>query len=368
MISEEGRGGGALYRINNIAVETKEQIETIIVMPSAQNGVAAAIMESGLELRTLNLRPLTKSTIGLIKYIFFFPAEIWQLHRLIDNEQPDLIHVNGSWQIKGIIISWLKGKNCIWHMNDTKQNRLIRRVFKMMSRVPKAYIFASKRTHKYYSQIISKRKYISKIIPAPVDTSRIKLIRRRFNKENLKLVTVGYLNKNKGLDLILETANILKEEHVEFYIIGPIIESQQLFMRQIFKKMNAMNLKNVHFLGPKKITSEELKNFDLYFCSSTNEASPTSVWEAMSSGLPVISTDVGDVKEVIESYNCGRVLSQQSGEEASREILPFMEMSQENYMTLSLNSRRAAQERFDRKSIAKAYLRLYSEVVSEGQN
>ena len=366
VISEESRGGGALYRINNIALETKGKIETLIVMPSAKEGISNPIIEPGLKMRTLNLRPLTKSTIGLIKYILFFPFEIWQLCRLVEDQKPDIIHVNGSWQIKGIIVSWIKSRSCIWHMNDTRQNWLIRKVFKTLSSVPKGYIFASNRTFQYYDQFISNRKYISKIIPAPVDTNRIRYVKRQLSKAPLKLVTIGYLNKNKGLDLILETADLLKEEMVDFYIIGPIIESQKAYVRRIFNKMETMKLDNVHFLGHKKITSDELGRYDLYFCSSTNEASPTSVWEAMASGLPVISTNVGDVKEVIQTNNCGYVLSEQSGEEASSQILSFMKMSQEKYMSLSNNCRRVVQERFDRKSVAKAYLRFYSEVVSEG--
>ena len=366
MISEEGRGGGALYRINNIALETKGLIETVIVMPYSNSEGAKHILKNELEVVQIDLRPLTKSVFGLMKYLVFFLKEIWQLSRVINIHSPDIIHVNGSWQIKGVVASWIKGKKCIWHMNDTRQHALVRLLFRLLSSVPKAFIFASNRTLRYYDNHIIGENYKSEIVPAPVDTDKIVYTDRQLDRKKLKLVTVGYLNKNKGLDLVLETASLFRDDRVEFHIIGPTIKSQKSYTHQLLKKRKELKLNNVHFHGYKKITTEELSNYNVYFCSSTNEASPISVWEAMASGMPVISTDVGDVKQIIERYNCGYVLAGDTGVVASQLITKFLDMNQENYSKLSRGSRQAAVDTFDRKSIAKAYLRLYSEVMSEG--
>jgi glycosyltransferase involved in cell wall biosynthesis len=46
-----------------------------------------------------------------------------------------------------------------------------------------------------------------------------------------------------------------------------------------------------------------LKRFDVFALTSDTEQMPNSVLEAMAAGLPVVSTDVGDVKEMLAPEN-----------------------------------------------------------------
>ena len=50
------------------------------------------------------------------------------------------------------------------------------------------------------------------------------------------------------------------------------------------------------FTDPVKFYS----NSSIYICSSLNESSPMAVWEAMSSGLPIITTPCGDIKYLLK--------------------------------------------------------------------
>ena len=65
------------------------------------------------------------------------------------------------------------------------------------------------------------------------------------------------------------------------------------------KKIKDMNLGNFNFLGKKYDINSALMDYDIYICSSYFESSPISVREAMAMGLPILSTDVGDVKELL---------------------------------------------------------------------
>ena len=56
---------------------------------------------------------------------------------------------------------------------------------------------------------------------------------------------------------------------------------------------------NFNFLGKKHDINSALMDYDVYICSSYFESSPISVREAMATGLPILSTDVGDVKELL---------------------------------------------------------------------
>jgi glycosyltransferase involved in cell wall biosynthesis len=59
----------------------------------------------------------------------------------------------------------------------------------------------------------------------------------------------------------------------------------------------------VHFAGHHQDTAAFYAQFDIFALSSDTEQMPLSVIEAMASGLPVVSTDVGDVRLMVAETN-----------------------------------------------------------------
>ncbi len=63
----------------------------------------------------------------------------------------------------------------------------------------------------------------------------------------------------------------------------------------------------VHFLGSRSDVPELLAACDLVALTSHNEASPVSVLEALSTGCPVVASDVGSVRETVVDGETGRL-------------------------------------------------------------
>lgn len=98
----------------------------------------------------------------------------------------------------------------------------------------------------------------------------------------------------------------------------------------------------------KMIPQEEMPDFynsiDLYICASKTEGTPLTVLEAMAMGIPVISTDVGLVAEVLGEKGKKYILEERTKEclkEKIRQLMnhkeEFKEISQENRLQVKGN-------------------------------
>ena len=365
-ITEEGRGGGALFRITKVAKYCKAKIDTVVLCPDSAHQFKAALEKEKIEYLPIGLTVLTKKYFMTFRYVLFFIPEIFKIYKIIKLINPDIVHANSSSQIKGIISARIAGVPSIWHMNDTYQPFPIRFLFKLLSKFPYAYIFASVRTNEYYNEVSNKIKFKKKyLIPAPVDVDEITPFRKYSGEGGPKGLLIGYINKHKGLELLIEAAKMLEDLSINIDVVGPVIDTKKPYKESLDELIESKKVDNVNFLGFQKVSSELFRNYDFYVCSSIREASPTSVWEALAAGLPIISTDVSNVFEVIHLFKCGIKIPEFTGDAIAEAIRSFMSMNTTDRFQMAENARRAAEELFSIQSIANSYIRLYSEIVSE---
>ncbi|MFD5174079.1 glycosyltransferase, partial [Bacillus mycoides] len=124
------------------------------------------------------------------------------------------------------------------------------------------------------------------------------------SEEGIYITTMGVLSQRKGTYDLIEVGAKLKgkiDSKYKFVLAGDgeIEKAQQ--------KISELDLDDL-FIIPGWV-SDEKKIEDIYHKSviyvlpSYNEGMPMSVLEAMSYGLPVISTDVGSIPSVVEKEN-----------------------------------------------------------------
>ena len=128
-------------------------------------------------------------------------------------------------------------------------------------------------------------------------------IDRFYKKEHNKFtfINVGRQDENKNQIAILRCfAELYKENpNILLYLLGE--GSQQDTLR---KEAENMGLKNaVIFTGNVGNTEDYYAVSDCYVQSSHREALPLTALEAMATGLPIISTDVGGMKDIVKESN-----------------------------------------------------------------
>jgi glycosyltransferase involved in cell wall biosynthesis len=192
-------------------------------------------------------------------------------------------------------------------------------------------------------------------IPNGVDVDRFAPGGRR-TKDEFVIGTIGHLRCEKNLGLLIRTAAELSRRlPVRLKIIGDGPERATL-EREAHERGIA---DRVEFLGWREDISTIYQEFDLFALSSTTEQMPLSVLEAMACGLPVVSTNVGDVGQMVAASNRPLVVPATQFSRAMHELA----IHPERRYALGAANRARAVNVYSIARMFKEYDRLYESVL-----
>jgi glycosyltransferase involved in cell wall biosynthesis len=118
----------------------------------------------------------------------------------------------------------------------------------------------------------------------------------------------------------------------------------------------------VRFLGSRADVPDILRATDVFVLSSDYEGNPLSVLEAMAAGLPVISTAVGGVPELVQHSATG-LLVPPSDAGALAEAMTQLGRNTAQRAAMGDAARQTALERFDVRTMSRAYATLYQQLL-----
>lgn len=121
--------------------------------------------------------------------------------------------------------------------------------------------------------------------------------------------------------------------------------------------------KDVIFLGKQDALVEILTASDLFLMPSQSESFGLSALEAMSCGVPVVSTSVGGLPELVIHDETGYIAEIGDVERMAKYALDLL-TNQKKYELFSQNSRSRAVNCFEKNTIVPQYERYYEEVLN----
>jgi glycosyltransferase involved in cell wall biosynthesis len=117
--------------------------------------------------------------------------------------------------------------------------------------------------------------------------------------------TVAALREEKNIGRLLAAfAQLAAERAVRLVIVGDGPQRPALEAEVAARALGEL----VTFTGQRSDTPALYAGFDIFALSSDTEQMPLSVLEAMASGLPIASTDVGDVRTILAPENAAFVV------------------------------------------------------------
>lgn len=138
-----------------------------------------------------------------------------------------------------------------------------------------------------------------KVIPYGVDTSKFKFIKKKNVNKPLHLIYVGQISFRKGLHHLLKVISEYAPDRVKLTVAGAYT-ADSVFVKEYGNK------ENIEFVGfvTRDVLAKKYQESDAFIFPTLGEGYGLVVLEALSCGVPVISSDLaGGNDAIIEGYN-----------------------------------------------------------------
>ena len=171
----------------------------------------------------------------------------------------------------------------------------------------------------------------------------------------------GRLLALKGLStLISSMKKVLKKEDLYFVFAGPGN------IKQWENQLKGVKKSNYKFLG--YVEYEKIHYLysmsDMFVLPSYTESFPLTVLEAMSSGLPVIASNVGGIPEMINNYEDGILVEAGNSGQLAQQITDLLDNNALR-KKISINARKKVVKKFNSEIMAVKTKKFYEEVLSK---
>ena len=302
---------------------------------------------------------------------------------LVQTFQPNVIHSHRyqtEFITREIIFPGIKYFSHIHSFNDQLRNF---KIGTLTNKSKLADYFEKKRLMKRYKQCSNKFIAISEAIASytqPLLNIKPRDIRVIHNAINLKrftsgqrneekkteLITIGNLNPNKGHSFLINVVEQLHQRglHVTLKIIGADFNngSYEEGLKKIIANKGLDNY--IRFLGNTEKPEDYLKESGIYVHASIKEGFGIALLEGMASGLPVVTTDGGGNRAIMEDGKNGFLIKERNVTQFVDQVQLLIK-NQELYSQMSSFAKKYS-EQFCIEKYVDNLLDFYGHPVSQG--
>ena len=186
-----------------------------------------------------------------------------------------------------------------------------------------------------------------------------------FGKMNLvnnkKINTVigfaGRYHKAKGYPYLFEAMGLLKNKNIIFKIAGGGASLDNPEVKALFERYQ-LDHKKVQLLDQISEMPAFYQSIDALLMTSITEGFPNVLVKAMASGLPCISTDVGDAKYIVQDL--GAIVPPRNPQALADAILQYAQKSKAEKQALKQVTRERVEQNFSIEKVSEQYKAVWS--------
>ena len=383
-------GGTALDTIQ-LANSLSDEHEVYLVVGEKLNDEYDAFFLAG-DLR--NVKVIALHDLRRSIYLFRDIIAFFKIRRLIRDIKPDIVHTNGAKpgflcriaaRLCGVKIILHTYHGHVFHSYfNPFISRLIIFLERMLARVTTRIIALSESQKKELVEVykIASSEKVE-VIRMSIDTSKFNgsLATKRdkfrtdylINPDEIAVGIVGRIVPVKNHHLFLDmSSEVLRKTNrkVRFFIVGDGILRQELEEKLLADKVSFTHFpanpvkKAITFTSWILNVEEVMAGLDIVVLTSLNEGTPISLMEAQAAGRPVVSTNVGAVKELVIHEKTGFIVSKNERDDLVESLLRLIE-SEQLRMEMGKEGHRLIHEHFNKRDQLESLKKLYRDLLAQ---
>lgn len=290
-------------------------------------------------------------------------------NRILDEEKPDIVHINGIWSLDR------------WIMQRQALKRGIKTYIMPHGMLEPWILHRHYWTKKLPAMMLYERRALRSAVCliATAESERENIVNLNVNRNvdmvangidvsgipmkdswkiRKKIVYVSRIHIKKGIEMLIDTACSISDR-LKDYDIVIAGEGEPDYVKQLKDKASSSGL-NVNFIGG--VYGDEkwrvFQEADFFVLPTNSENFGYVIAEALACGTPVITTK-GAPWEKIEGM-CGYWI-ERTEEELRNAMLKMLKMKEKKLESMGINGRKLIEENYSARKMAEGLMRIYEQ-------
>lgn len=311
---------------------------------------------------------------NFLVFSVLFPYTLRRLCRIIRSNAIDIVHVDGATNFVPALAARLTGRPIVWHYNDHLPGPLKRLLLPLVTRLASQVIVQGEglkqsrtegnprlrdKTSVLYSGIDT-----DLLVPEAHDAAERARVRGELGvpPDGILIGAIGNLNRFKGYPYFLQAAARIKQrvDRARFLVVGRKLDTDAPCWDQLQEMTAGLGLQgSVLFTGFRDDIPRVLAALDVFVLPSILESCPVALLEAMAMKVPVVATDVGSVREMVDSGRTGFVVPPGDAGAIAEAALAVLAKPRDEVRNMVDQARKTVEQRFAVDTIARQQKHIY---------
>lgn len=313
---------------------------------------------------------------GKVRQIFFFCIAILKFLIILILNRPNIVHIhmsyNGSFYRKFMMVKLSKifKVKTILHLHGSefkifyeKSSLTVKNKIKCLFETVEQTIVLGQGWLEFVQDIAPEANIIvcNNAVDIPIEVASL-------SEGTFNILFLAVLLKRKGIHDLIEVIRQLKDEdffyqkNIKFIVAGDGPEYQTLL--QCIQEYGLEPLIDVIGWVDNDKKHELLKISQLLVLPSYNEGLPMAILEAMSYGIPIISTDVGSIAEVVIQNRTGCLIQPGNIDQLKMSIMDIV-TDRLLWKNLSMNARILIADNYNKEKYLSRFQTIYTQLNSK---
>lgn len=199
------------------------------------------------------------------------------------------------------------------------------------------------------------------VIPNGIDVERFSSV-KRVKREGFHIGLVGRVVPIKDIKTFITMSRMIHEhiKEARFHCIGPTDEDEAYY-DDCQRMVKSFNLSEVFFFTGRQNVLDYYSFLDIVLLTSVREAQPLVILEAYAAGVPVVSTKVGNVPEMLD-YDDRFLASSKDAEKLAWNV-KWIKNHPEEMALININNKEKVNRLYNKNDLYSTYQKLYTKLL-----